>query len=336
MGTTSHGIRNGDIRFNKWEKRDSGTVLYQHTFFNYFPMFLFIRLLFVLRKVEIVHLTNIFYPLSWWMASWVVFTGKRQRILWSVRGEFDDAALKFSPKRKKLALYLLKKYLKGKVVFHSTSDAETKCIFNHLGEDIKVIQLPNFMILPTKLEMNVTKTILYLGRLHPIKAIDRLIIAFSNIKNKKGFRLVIAGDDRHAYGEELKNLCKEKNILQEVSFLGHVDGEAKEKLLASSYLLILPSHTENFGNVVVEALAQGTPVIASRNTPWAILDQIAEGSWVSNDSDSLQKAIERSINYPTDSYDQMRLDALHLCRETFNMEKNIFQWEKALTQLIQS
>ena len=51
-----------------------------------------------------------------------------------------------------------------------------------------------------------------------------------------------------------------------------MDGEEKNKVIASNMALVLPSKSENFGNVVLEALAQGTPVIASKNTPWQILD----------------------------------------------------------------
>ena len=270
VGTTDKGIQDTSIRFNQWQVRDCGKVLYQRTLFLYAPVTLFLRITRILRKVDIVHLTNVFYPLSWMMACWIKLTGSKTKIIWSVRGEFDDAALQFSPGRKKLGIFLVRKFLKKGITFHATSAHEVTCIYNKLGTDVNVVQHPNYMLIPGKVETKQTKTILYLGRIHPIKGIDQLIRAYALLVDKKPFELVIAGEGDRVYTEELESLVRELGIQECVRFAGHVEKEEKQKLLASSYVLVLPSHTENFGNVVVEALAQGTPVIASKNTPWSV------------------------------------------------------------------
>ena len=73
-----------------------------------------------------------------------------------------------------------------------------------------------------------------------------------------------------------------------------MEGEEKYKLYANAYFSILVSHSENFGNVVIEALSQGTPVIASKGTPW---EQLAEkaGFWIDNDENSIACCIDISI-----------------------------------------
>src|SRR5690554_3686578 len=81
------------------------------------------------------------------------------------------------------------------------------------------------------------------------------------------------------------------NLLEKVEFKGHVQGVDKENLHAES-MAVLPSETENFGNVVVESLNQGTPVIASKGTPWEMLEKFNSGFHVVNTPQNLSSAFE--------------------------------------------
>jgi len=65
-----------------------------------------------------------------------------------------------------------------------------------------------------------------------------------------------------------------------VRFLGLITGEPKQALLRSADVLWLCSHMESFGNVVLEALAAGTPAVAATTTPWRGLDEMGGGRWV--------------------------------------------------------
>ena len=293
-----------------------------------------IRLRKVIRGCQIVHLTSLFYPLSWMIALWIILSKQPCKIVWSVRGELEDNALVFSSLKKKLALVWMKPFFRKRVVFHATSESEETTLKRVLGKDIFVVQLPNYMILPEKMELKITKTILYLGRIHPIKGLENLIEAFSKIRDKKGFVLVIAGDDQVPYAEKLKSLCKSLELESVVQFSGHIVGLEKQKLLSAGYLLVLPSHTENFGNVVIEALAQGTPVIASQNTPWEILESVQRGTWVSNDPLSMSRAIESLINLEEDTYKRLRQKSYILCRDVFSINENIVQWEGTYQSII--
>ena len=66
----------------------------------------------------------------------------------------------------------------------------------------------------------------------------------------------------------------------------------------------MPSHTENFGIVAVEAMAQGTPVIASKNTPWEIIEERKAGFWSENNPIDLQKSIERLLEMKIGEYEK--------------------------------
>jgi glycosyltransferase involved in cell wall biosynthesis len=134
------------------------------------------------------------------------------------------------------------------------------------------------------------RTLLFLGRIHPIKNIDSLIKAFA-LANISGWHLRIVGPDEVGYQEYLRTLARTEGVGDSVSIEGPVFGPEKSHLLTQSDLLVLPSHSENFGAVVAEALAHGTPVIASTGTPWSVLESEGCGWWSEPAPDSLADAI---------------------------------------------
>src|SRR5690606_12507995 len=130
----------------------------------------------------------------------------------------------------------------------------------------------------------------------------------------------------HNYKEELISLVNKLNLQNKIIFKGHLEGIDKEKIYAESYALILPSETENFGNVVVEALNQGTPVIASKGTPWQILEKYNAGLHVENDPENLSKAIDSILQLEKDKYQQMRINSYKLVDENFKVDSQIYKW----------
>ena len=101
---------------------------------------------------------------------------------------------------------------------------------------------------------------LFLGRLNWKKGLDRLIPAMQQVTNAD---LLIAGNDEEDYRPELEALARRCGVADRVCFLGPVDGETKMGAAHSADLLALPSYSENFGNVVLEAMAVGCPVVVT-------------------------------------------------------------------------
>jgi glycosyltransferase involved in cell wall biosynthesis len=101
-------------------------------------------------------------------------------------------------------------------------------------------------------------TILFLGRITWKKGIDRLITALPHIEHA---RLLIAGNDEENLTPRLRELAERLGVASRIEFLGPVEGAAKEGLLARATLFALASMSENFGNVVLEAMAAETPVV---------------------------------------------------------------------------
>lgn len=102
--------------------------------------------------------------------------------------------------------------------------------------------------------------VLYLGRINWKKGIDRLIRAMAHVP---GIPLVVAGNDEETYAPSLQQLARELGLAERVTFCGPVFGDDKWKLMASATVFVLPSYSENFGNVVLEAMSYSVPVVVT-------------------------------------------------------------------------
>lgn len=100
--------------------------------------------------------------------------------------------------------------------------------------------------------------ILFLSRINWKKGVDRLIAALPHVDRA---RLLIAGNDEEHLTPRLQELAERLGVANRVEFLGRVDGQAKDDLLARATVFALTSMSENFGNVVLEAMAAATPVL---------------------------------------------------------------------------
>lgn len=99
--------------------------------------------------------------------------------------------------------------------------------------------------------------ILYLGRINWKKGLERLIAALPQVPDA---HLAVAGNDEEGLLPRLVALAAERGVTERVTFLGPVIGADKAALLQGAEVLVLPSLSENFGNVVLEAMAAGCPV----------------------------------------------------------------------------
>jgi glycosyltransferase involved in cell wall biosynthesis len=108
------------------------------------------------------------------------------------------------------------------------------------------------------------RVLLFLGRLHPKKGCDLLLHAFARVAQAEPqLHLVMAGTGDGQTVEQLRALALELGIAERMTWTGLLQGELKWGALCASDAFVLPSHQENFGVAVVEALASGTPVLIS-------------------------------------------------------------------------
>lgn len=104
--------------------------------------------------------------------------------------------------------------------------------------------------------------VLFMSRLHRKKGLELLIPAFAQLDVPEA-QLVIAGPDQGDYRAEVESMMRAHDLGDRVLFTGMLRGSSRVAALADADLFVLPSHQENFGIVVVESLASGTPVVIS-------------------------------------------------------------------------
>jgi len=111
--------------------------------------------------------------------------------------------------------------------------------------------------------------LLYLSRIDIKKGLDLLLKALSGINAQKKVRLVVVGDGSPKYVAEMKQLGERAvgNTLQ-IEWVGSVWGDSRWQYIQAADLFCLPTHSENFGIAVLEALHAGTPVLTTDQTPW--------------------------------------------------------------------
>ncbi|MBL7209890.1 MAG: glycosyltransferase [Dehalococcoidia bacterium] len=107
---------------------------------------------------------------------------------------------------------------------------------------------------------------LFVGRIEPLKGIDRLLMAMTYLDKKEKVRLVVVGGDEQSQPEleRLQSLAHDLNIQDSVAFAGMVRQEELPQYYSAADVCIIPSYYESFGLVALESLACGTPVVATR------------------------------------------------------------------------
>ncbi|MDB4544339.1 glycosyltransferase, partial [Akkermansiaceae bacterium] len=111
----------------------------------------------------------------------------------------------------------------------------------------------------------------------------------------KGWRMRVIGPDEGGHTEEIKRAVEQAWLADQWSFEGSLEGAEKLTALGSAELFALPTYSENFGIVVAEALAAGTPVITTTCTPWQGLLEHNCGWWVDPTCEALAGALESAL-----------------------------------------
>jgi len=133
------------------------------------------------------------------------------------------------------------------------------------GVNLELFQPVDKEIAKQYLGFGKNKIILFVGRIDPLKGIDRLIKAMPYLPNTQGIRLVIVGGNEHSQHEieQLQKLSCDLHIQDSVTFLGLIKHEQLPYFYSVADVCVVPSYYESFGLVALESLACGTPVVAT-------------------------------------------------------------------------
>ncbi len=136
-------------------------------------------------------------------------------------------------------------------------------------------------------ELKGKRFLLFMGRIHPKKGCDLLIEAFASVRQENPeCCLVIAGPDQAGMQSQLMALARRRQVADRISWTGMISGSIKQGAIEAAEAFILPSHQENFGIVVAEALASGKPVLISNKVNiWREIEQDGAGLVANDDLD---------------------------------------------------
>jgi D-inositol-3-phosphate glycosyltransferase len=134
------------------------------------------------------------------------------------------------------------------------------------GVDLSIFKPLDIDEARRRLGLNGERVVLYVGRLEAIKGVDLLLHSAAIMEGKDSLKVLVVGGDATRGGEvrRLKGLAEELGIGQVMEFVGMVDQSLLPLYYNAADVCVVPSYYESFGLVALEALACGTPVVASR------------------------------------------------------------------------
>jgi glycosyltransferase involved in cell wall biosynthesis len=232
-------------------------------------------------------------------AGWAV-AGQPAKLVTSPRGTLSAWALGHSRVAKRLMWPMHRRALTRAHLLHATSVAEYDEI-RALALRAPVAIVPNGIDIPRASAAPRAREVLFLSRIHPKKGIDVLLRAWQALEpSHPGWRLVVAGRGEPAHVAAAEVLARDL-ALRNVHFPGPLFGADKAAAYARAGLFVLPTHSENFGMVVAEALAAGCPAVVSRGAPWQGLESTGSGWWIELSVDALADALARGMALDDDA-----------------------------------
>lgn len=296
----------------------------------------------VKSDADIVHLHGV------WMATSIYpivskLTNKTPYVI-SPHGMLDPWILNRGKAKKKIAKLLYEKYSWSKCsVFHALNTAEADAI-------LKIIPNAKIKIIPNGIHVNKDNKpiipnpdkvvqILFLGRFHEKKNIHSLIKGVNLIPSKiyesYPFVLNIAGWGDEGYTKTIKNLINESDT-KRFNFIGPVFGLEKDRLLNQSDLFILPSFSEGLPVAILEAWANGLPVIMSDfcNLPDAFVNGCALS--VGTEPTSISNIIQEFLFLNMNQRHDLASAGFDYVEENYNWDVVCKSFEDLYTELTSS
>lgn len=166
-----------------------------------------------------------------------------------------------------------------------------------------------------------TKQVLFLSRVHMKKGIHYLVEAVGVLREQlQGYKILVAGEGEPAYVDSLRQMIADRGLQDMIQLIGGVYGDEKWELFRSADFFVLPTHSENFGLAIAEALASGTPVITTVGTPWSDLNSSQAGKWIEIGTQPLVEALKRFLALPEKELERMGRNGRKLIETKYSAE----------------
>ncbi len=267
---------------------------------------------------------------------WPLHLGKKLGIPMIVapRGMLSPHSLGIKKLKKKAFLTWMKctrSY--NQVIFHATSADEVGDINRIISKYKSIEFIPNLPKLnEQKFPVNIEKEIgnlrlVFIGRIAKEKGLLEGLTALINQTGNIELNIYGTCYDKTYWQSCLKVINRlPKNVF--VNYYGECPSEDVKLHLQKAHALLMPSHGENFGHAIVESLAQGRPVIISKNTPWKDLEQQKAGYDIENLG--LRHVIEIFVNLKASDYQIYSLGAFYFYKRNIlnSLENQLKKYNK--------
>ena len=259
-----------------------------------------------LARADVCHIHGVWHVPGWWAAP--LARAARVPYVVSPRGMLLPHAVGQGRWRKGVAYAMLeRRNLRGAALLHATSAQEADALRDlDLGVPIAVV--PNGVNLDDargatrgyRARLGIPAdafVVLFLGRMHRIKRLDLLADAFADVcATHPSAHLVLAGHDEHGLVPDV--LRRLSAHADRVHAPGEVTGPDKWALVKDADVVVQCSDSESFGMAVVESLAAGVPVIATRTCPWREIETRGCGFWVEQTAPAIASALRTLADDP--------------------------------------
>jgi glycosyltransferase involved in cell wall biosynthesis len=323
-----------------------GVVISQYKHYRGFSLSIGVGIYKALRRVDLIHNHGLWEATNWF-SGFLSILFKKPFVV-SPRGSLEPLRLKHSKWRKKIVTALLDQWcLKYASCIHACSITEYESIRAYgLRNPIAII--PNAVSFKISKEhkdlyrrqffskysdLKGKKILLFMSRISWEKGIPLLAEVISCQGDEfKNWHLVIAGSGDTDYVRSMKNKFQNEGIVSNVSWVGIVQGEQKNELLSAANLFILPSHSENFGISIAEALSVGIPVITTNGTPWKEINDFKCGWWVECSKNALAIALNEAIKSSDERLQILGENGINLIKSKYSWENishsmnDVYQW----------
>ena len=245
-------------------------------------------------------------------------------IVLSPRGMLRASAIQFKTAKKKIFLKGLRLLgLHRSIRFHATDPTEALDIQKYFGPATRVSMVPNFPGIltedrPAPLKMTGQLSMIFIGRIHPIKNLDFLLRVLKEVRTTVQLTIVGSLEDE-PYWENCQKIIAELPSGIKVDYAGEIANHELPAIVARHHIFALLTKGENFGHAIFEALALGKPVLISDQTPWRNLPAAGAG-WdlPLDDPARFREAIEQASAWPQDEYEKWRRSTRQYLQDYIN------------------
>ncbi len=262
----------------------------------------------------------------------------------TIHGVLNTEALKISNWKKKIALFFfLNNTIKHAKCIQALNLTEYNVIRN-LGIKTPIAIIENGISLPDYIiTRNVNKelintysgkkTVLYLGRLHPIKGVDRLIHSWMNVNKSNEWQLIIAGDGDIKYVKSLKRIVLNYKD-DSIKFIGHIEGDDKDFCFKNCDFTVLPSLSEAFSMSVLESLSYSKPALITSTCNFEEATLTNSAIEVDSSIDGIKDGLILMFSKSKTDLELMGMNGLNLIKERYIWPKiyekidQLYSWIK--------